>query len=49
MRIARLQPQQTILMLFKPLQRGIAMCMTCQNTKVSVGAVTINLGNTTTI
>lgn len=28
------QPQQTILTLFKPLQRGIATCMTCQNTKV---------------
>ncbi|XP_074624680.1 transformation/transcription domain-associated protein-like isoform X2 [Acropora palmata] len=27
-------PQQTILTLFKPLQRGIATCMTCQNTKV---------------
>lgn len=30
------QPQQTILTLFKPLQRGIATCMTCQNTKVLV-------------
>ncbi|XP_068742186.1 transformation/transcription domain-associated protein-like isoform X1 [Montipora capricornis] len=27
-------PQQTILTLFKPLQRGVATCMTCQNTKV---------------
>ena len=32
-----LQKKETILTSFKPLQRGIAACMTCPNTKVIRG------------
>ncbi|XP_048580263.1 transformation/transcription domain-associated protein isoform X2 [Nematostella vectensis] len=41
-------PQQTILTLFKPLQRGIATCMTCQNTKV-IRAIHTLLGRLMTL